>query len=120
MYSIKLRYRFWCVCHKPRDVAAPQLQLHIFMCRLIISPNFKFLTLMVSEFLLNWQRWSREHKACCQGQGPKKCKAKAKDNLSEDRPSRGQGQGPRIQVQVFSEKKRFSEKFFRRSEKKRS
>ena len=41
--------------------------------------------------------------------------AKAKDSLSEDRPSRGQGQGPRPQPQVFSKKKRSSKKFFRRS-----
>ena len=39
------------------------------------------------------QRWSRGHKAWGQGQGhKKKSEAKAKDSLSEDRPSRGQGQ----------------------------
>ena len=32
--------------------------------------------------------------------------AKAKDSLSEDRHSRGQGQGPRTQPQVFSKKKK--------------
>ena len=48
-------------------------------------------------------------------------KAKAKDSLSEDRHSRGQGQEcsrprPRTQAQVLSKKKkRFSQKFFRRS-----
>ena len=50
---IKLRYRFWCVCHKPRDVATPKMQLHNFMYRLVISPNVKFLALVVSTFLLN-------------------------------------------------------------------
>ena len=39
------------------------------------------------------QRWSRGHKARGQGQGhKKKSEAKAKHSLSEDRPSRGQGQ----------------------------
>ena len=47
----------------------------------------------------------------------KKSEAKAKDSLSEDRHSRGQG--PRTQAQVLSkkEKKRSSQKFFRRSPK---
>ena len=47
--------------------------------------------------------------------------AKAKDSLFEDRPfrgqgqeCRGQGQGPRTQLQVFS-KKKSSKKFFRQS-----
>ena len=35
----------------------------------------------------------------------KKSEAKARDSLSEDRPSRGQGQVPRTQPQVFSKKK---------------
>ena len=41
-----------------------------------------------------YQRWSRGHKARGQGQGQglKKSEAKDKDSLSEDRPSRGQGQ----------------------------
>ena len=37
-------------------------------------------------------------------------KAEAKNSLSEDGPSRGQGQGPRTQAQVFY-KKRFSKIF---------
>ena len=52
----------------------------------------------------------------------KKSEAKAKDSLSEDRHSRGQGQEcsrPRTQAQVLSKKKRFSQKFFRRSPKKK-
>ena len=48
---IKLRYRFWCICHKVRDVATPKMQVHNFMYRLIISPKFKFLALVVLEFL---------------------------------------------------------------------
>ena len=40
----------------------------------------------------------------------KKCEAKVKDSPSEDRPSRGQGQRPKTQVQVFSKKK--SSNFF--------
>ena len=61
-----------------------------------------------------------------------KSKAKAKDSLSEDRHSRGQGQKcssprPRTQAQVLSKKKKslqknfsgetFSKKFFKRSTK---
>ena len=48
-------------------------------------------------------------------------KSEAKDSLSEDRTSRGQGQGPRTQAQVLSkkQKKRSSQKFFRRSPKKK-
>ena len=49
---IKHCYRFWCVCHKPRDVATPKLQLLHFIYRLIISPNLKFLALVVLNFLL--------------------------------------------------------------------
>ena len=66
------------------------------------------------------QRWSRGHKA--RGQGHKK-NPEAKDSLSEDRHSRGQGQEcsrPRTQAQVLSKKKkRSSQKFFRRSPKKK-
>ena len=58
------------------------------------------------------QRWSRGHKARGQGQASSRTqkKSEAKDSLSEDRPSRGQGQGPRTQPQVFS-KKRSSKSF---------
>ena len=53
----------------------------------------------------------------------KKSKAKAKDSLSEDRPSRGQGQessrpSPKTKdtaVSVLRKKKRSSKKVFRRS-----
>ena len=41
--------------------------------------------------------------------------AKAKDTKkieAQDRPSRGQGQGPRIQAQVFSKKKKVFKNFF--------
>ena len=65
------------------------------------------------------QRWSRGHKA--RGQGHKK-KSEAKDSLSEDRHSRGQGQEcsrPRPRTKDTSasalQKKRSSQKFFRRS-----
>ena len=34
---IKLRYRFWCVCHKVRDVASPKMQVLNFMYRHRIS-----------------------------------------------------------------------------------
>ena len=34
---IKLRYRFWCVCHKVRDVETPNRQVHNFMYRHHIS-----------------------------------------------------------------------------------
>ena len=56
----------------------------------------------------------------------KKSEAKAKDSLSEDRPSRGQGQEcsrprPRTKDKSASalQKKRSSQKFFRRSPKKK-
>ena len=68
----------------------------------------------------NGQRWSRGHKARDQGQGHKK-KSEAKDSLSEDRHSRGQGQEcsrPRTQAQVLSKKKRSSQKLFKRSPRK--
>ena len=91
------------------------------------------------------QRWSRGHKARGQGQGHKKIQgqgqpfrgqtlsrprtgmleAKAKDSLSEDRHSRGQGQEcsrPRPRIEDTSanalQKKKFSQKFVRRSPKK--
>ena len=75
------------------------------------------------------QRWSREHKA--RGQGHKKNsrprtqkKFEAKDSLSEDRHSRGQGQEcsrPRTEDTSASalQKKRSSQKFFRQSPKKK-
>ena len=45
--------------------------------------------------------------------------AKAKDSLSEDRHSRGQGQGPRTQAQVLSKKKVFTKIFQAISKKKK-
>ena len=71
------------------------------------------------------QRWSRGHKARGQGQGHKK-NSRSRPRLrtafprteplkAKDRNARGQGQGPRTQAQAFSEKKRSSKKFFRRS-----
>ena len=70
------------------------------------------------------QRWSRGHKARGQGQGHKKIrgqghkkKSKAKDSLSEDRHSRGQG--PRTQAQVLFKKKVFIKIFQVISTKKR-
>ena len=50
---IKLCYRFWCVCHKPRDVVTLEMQLNNFIFRLIRSPNFKFLASVVLKFLLD-------------------------------------------------------------------
>ena len=38
-------------------------------------------------------------------------KSEAKDSLFEDRPSRGQSQGPRTQPQVFSKKKGLQKSF---------
>ena len=46
--------------------------------------------------------------------------SEAKDSLSEDRHSRGQGQGPRTQAQVlFKKKKRSSQKIFQAISKKK-
>ena len=50
---IKLRYHFWHVCQEAGDVATPKTQVRNFMSRLIIILNFKFLAMVVSEFLLN-------------------------------------------------------------------
>ena len=77
-----------------------------------------------------WQRWSRGHKARGQGQGHKKnprprprTAFPRTDTLeAKDRNARGQGQGPRTQAQVLSKKKKkktSSQKFFRRSPKKK-
>ena len=51
--------------------------------------KFMFISLLLNS-CINYQRWSRGHKARGQGQGHKK--SKAKNSLSEDRHSRGQGQ----------------------------
>ena len=93
----------------------------------------KIATLYAKEFHKSkdiLQRWSQGHKARGQGQGHKKKqdqgqghkkkKTKAKDNPSDDRPSRGQGQEcsrPRTKDTSASvlQKKRSSQKFFRRS-----
>ena len=82
---------------------------------------------------MDYQRWSRGHKARGQGQGhKKKSEAKAKDSLSEDRHSRGQGQEcsrPRTKdqghkAQVLSKKKglhkNFSGDLQKKKKKKRS
>ena len=45
----------------------------------------------------------------------KKSEAKAKDSPSDDRHSRGQGQGPRTRAQVFSSPKKVFKTFFKRS-----
>ena len=43
-----------------------------------------------------------------------------KNIKAKDRPSRGQGRGPRTQAQVFSKKKKVFKIFFKRSQKQRS
>ena len=48
-----------------------------------------------------------------------KKKTEAKYSSFEDRPSRGEGQEPKTQAQVFSKKKRSSKIFFRRSPKRK-
>ena len=53
------------------------------------------------------------------GSRPRSRSRTPKNFEAKDRPSRGQGQGPRTQTQVFSpQKKRLSKFFFRRSQKK--
>ena len=84
--------------------------------------------LTTSSMTLYDQRWSRGHKARGQGQEHKKnprtrprTAFPRTDTLeAKDRNARGQGQGPRTQVQVLSKKKRSSQKFFRRSQKKKN
>ena len=66
-----------------------------------------------------YQRWSRGHKARGQGQGHKKnprprprTAFPRTDTLeAKDRNVRGQGQGPRTQLQVFSKKKGLQKSF---------
>ena len=75
-----------------------------------------------------YQRWSRGHKARGQGQGHKKnprprprTAFPRTDTLeAKDRNARGQGQGPRTQSAcALQKKKRSSQKFFKRSPKKK-
>ena len=47
---------------KPRDLAAPKMQVHNFMYRIIISPNVKFLTFVISEFLYREKKFVIERK----------------------------------------------------------
>ena len=70
------------------------------------------------------QRWSRGHKARGQGQGHKKNPrprtAFPRTDTLEAKDRNARGQGPRTQAQVLSKKKkRSSQKFFRRSPKKK-
>ena len=53
---VKVHYPSRCVCHKSHDIATSKLQVYNFMYRLIISPNFKFLALVVSEFMLDFKK----------------------------------------------------------------
>ena len=71
------------------------------------------MALLIEDSRQSYQRWSRGHKARGQDQGHKK--SEAKDSLSEDRHSRGQGQecsrpGSRTQAQVLSKKKKKKKK----------
>ena len=103
-------------------IPVPKYKINIFDT--LFLPAIRFIK---SNCNCNSQRWSRGHKARGQGQGHKK-KPRPRprtafprtDTLeAKDRNARGQGQGPRTQAQVLSEKKRSSQKFFRRSPKKK-
>ena len=90
---------------------------------------------MPSQFasMYNNQRWSRGHKARGQGQGqghkknprprprPRTAFPRTDTLEAKDRNARGQGQGPRTQSAsaLQKKKKRSSQKFFRRSPKKK-
>ena len=75
------------------------------------------------DFEVYKQRWSRGHKARGQGQGqghkknprprprPRTAFSRTEPLEAKDRNARGQGQGPRTQEQVFSEKKVFKNFF---------
>ena len=75
------------------------------------------------------QRWNRGHKARGQGQGqghkknprprPRTAFPRTDTLEAKDRNARGQGQGPRTQSASALQKKRSSQKFFRRSPKKK-
>ena len=88
------------------------MNVHNFIYRLIIFPNFNFLALVA------------EVESRTQGSRPRtQKKSEAKDSPSEDRPSRGQGQEcsrprPRTQTQVFSNKKFFSGNLKKKASKK--
>ena len=91
---------------------------------------------MISDGLGNYQRWSRGHKARGQGQGHKKNPrprtAFPRTDTLEAKDRNARGQGPRTQAQVLSkkkkglhknfsgdlQKKRSSQKFFKRSPRK--
>ena len=69
-----------------------------------------------------FQKWSRGHKARGQGQGhrPSPRTAFPRTGTLEAKDRNARGQGPRTQAQVLSKKKkRSSQKFFRRSPKKK-
>ena len=71
------------------------------------------------------QRWNRGHKARGQGQGqghkknprprPRTAFPRTDTLEAKDRNARGQGQGPRTQSASALQKKRSSQKFFKRS-----
>ena len=81
---------------------------------------FKYLlSQCLSTYNTNQQRWSRGHKARGQGQGHKKNPRPRPRTAfpgtepleAKDRNARGQGQEPRTQPQVFSQKKVFKNFF---------
>ena len=81
---------------------------------------------MISDCLGNYQRWSRGHKARGQGQGHKKNPrprprtAFPRTDTLEAKDRNARGQGPRTQsASALQKKKRSSQKFFRRSPKKK-
>ena len=77
-----------------------------------------YIILSSNPTMIDWQRWSRGHKARGQGQehkkNPRQRTVFLRTDLLEARDMNARGQGPRTQPQVLS-KKRSSKKFFRRS-----
>ena len=79
--------------------------------RLYLQPSNKNLCATIGYDL----DWNAEVESRTQGSRPRTQKKKSE---AKDRNARVQGQGSRIQTQVFSEKKRSSKIFFRRFPKK--
>ena len=76
-YFCQKKLKIFVLRHETPETAPP------------FTPHCKFLATRLI-LIGNYQRWSGGLKARGQAH-KKKCKAKAKDSSSEDRPSRGQG-----------------------------
>ena len=114
------------VCYFPHPIAPKTVEKTFLAIFSSFDRSFTWLIVWFSNSLYCaeyiQQRWSRGHKARGQGQGCKKNpRPRPRTSFSrtdpleaKERNARGQGQGPRTQLQVLSKKKVFKKKFFRR------